>query len=69
MIWFVMPLHVLFDTALSPVHCDSILIDGRLVNKVLVGYGKHAPQIPVVQSIVSLTSSLRGQLVKCFTTY
>ena len=23
---------------------------------------------PVVQSIVSLTSSLRGQLVKCFTT-
>ena len=26
------------------------------------------PQGPVVQSIVSLTSSLRGQLVKCFTT-
>ena len=25
-------------------------------------------QDPVVQSIVSLTSSLRGQLVKCFTT-
>ena len=25
-------------------------------------------QGPVVQSIVSLTSSLRGQLVKCFTT-
>ena len=24
---------------------------------------------PVVQSIVSLTSSLRGQLVKCFTTF
>ena len=23
---------------------------------------------PVVQSIISLTSSLRGQLVKCFTT-
>ena len=23
---------------------------------------------PVVQSIVSLTSSLRGQLIKCFTT-
>ena len=23
---------------------------------------------PIVQSIVSLTSSLRGQLVKCFTT-
>ena len=28
---------------------------------------KH--QGPVVQSIISLTSSLRGQLVKCFTTY
>ena len=26
------------------------------------------PQSPVVQSIVSLTSSLRGQLVKCFMT-
>ena len=25
-------------------------------------------QGPVVQSLVSLTSSLRGQLVKCFTT-
>ena len=25
-------------------------------------------QGPVVQSIISLTSSLRGQLVKCFTT-
>ena len=24
---------------------------------------------PVVQSIVSLTSSFRGQLVKCFTTF
>ena len=24
---------------------------------------------PVVQSIISLTSSLRGQLVKCFTTF
>ena len=29
------------------------------------GFGS---QWPVVQSIVSLTSSLRGQLVKCFTT-
>ena len=27
-----------------------------------------ADQGPVVQSIVSLTSSLRGPLVKCFTT-
>ena len=30
---------------------------------------KYANQGPVVQSIVSLTSSLRGQLVKCFTTF
>ena len=29
--------------------------------------GHRTPQGPVVQSIVSLTSSLRGQLVKCFT--
>ena len=29
---------------------------------------KEQYKVPVVQSIVSLTSSLRGQLVKCFTT-
>ena len=29
---------------------------------------KYKHLSPVVQSIVSLTSSLRGQLVKCFTT-
>ena len=29
---------------------------------------KAKGQGPVVQSIVSLTSSLRGQLIKCFTT-
>ena len=29
---------------------------------------KHRNLGPVVQSIVSLTSSLRGQLVKCFMT-
>ena len=36
-----------------------------------VGTGKMKKpchQGPVVQSIISLTSSLRGQLVKCFTT-
>ena len=32
----------------------------RLIAIILLG--------PVVQSIVSLTSSLRGQLIKCFTT-
>ena len=31
-------------------------------------YASKDHQGPVVQSIVSLTSSLRGQLVKCFTT-
>ena len=30
--------------------------------------GNYKDQGPVVQSIVSLTSSLRGQHVKCFTT-
>ena len=30
--------------------------------------GKTKVQGPVVQSIISLTSSLRGQLIKCFTT-
>ena len=30
--------------------------------------GKYIHMGPVVQSIVSLTSLLRGQLVKCFTT-
>ena len=34
---------------------ESLQTDGR------------ADQGPVVQSIVSLTSSLRGQLIKCFT--
>ena len=29
---------------------------------------EYLDQGPVVQSVVSLTSSLRGQLVKCFTT-
>ena len=42
-----------------------------------IGIGKHEQTLqmqfkqdqgPVVQSIVSLTSSVRGQLVKCFTT-
>ena len=34
------------------------------LNNIFNSYG----QGPVVQSIVSLTSSLRGQLLKCFTT-
>ena len=34
----------------------------------LLSYRPAKNQGPVVQTIVSLTSSLRGQLVKCFTT-
>ena len=34
----------------------------------LLSENKISIQGPVVQSILSLTSSLRGQLVKCFTT-
>ena len=33
-----------------------------------MGCANNADQGPVAQSIVSLTSSLRGQLVKCFMT-
>ena len=33
-----------------------------------VAHNENPDQGPVVQSIVSLTSSLRGQLVKCFMT-
>ena len=33
-----------------------------------INNSKTRAQGPVVQSIVSLTSSLRGQFVKCFTT-
>ena len=35
---------------------------------VVYGIGRYNHLGPVVQSIVSLTSSLRGQLVKCFMT-
>ena len=38
------------------------------LEKVLPGMILYVYQGPVVQSIVSLTSSLRRELVKCFTT-
>ena len=41
-------------------------VDTKLTNKSEVQHVSY--QGPVVKSIVSLTSSLRGQLVKCFTT-
>ena len=40
----------------------------RLIYFSVVGGSINFCQGPVVQSIISLTSSLRGQLVKCFTT-
>ena len=33
-----------------------------------ISYRRETEQGPVVQSIVSLTNLLRGQLIKCFTT-
>ena len=37
------------------------------VAKIIFGVCRFIDQGPVVQSITGLTSSLRGQLVKCFT--
>ena len=50
-----------FAPGLKILKCFSFNV-GVLLNYVVVELG------PVVQSMVSLTSSLRGQLVKCFTT-
>ena len=49
----------LFDNKTEP---SCLKLTPSIVNGMLIFQG------PVVQSIVSLTSSLRGQLVKCFTT-
>ena len=46
---------VRFDPLLEPL---NFVVDDN----------KHDNLGPVVQSIVSLKSSLRGQLIKCFTT-
>ena len=45
------------SVCVNPYHYERVVSPG--IGKILG---------PVVQSIVSLTSSLRGQLVKCFTT-
>ena len=42
--------------------------DIRIITVAAMSRAMTLEQGPVVQSIVSLTSSLRGQLVKCFTT-
>ena len=44
------------------------LDQGHLIRVNTVCYIISSFHGPVVQSIVSLTSSLRGQLIKCFTT-
>ena len=45
-----------------PLHTLNIFLNDFMI------LHRYADQGPVVQSIVSLTSSLRGQLVKRFTT-
>ena len=50
---------------LSPAKSEKRLIDTKKLSMVFSWSGRILN--PVVQSIVSLTSSLRGQLVKCFT--
>ena len=47
---------------------DGLPGESTISVQILVRAIEHAVQGPVVQSIVSLTSSLRGQLVKCFMT-
>ena len=54
------------------------MINTKIINQHPIGVSKAEDSLlkiqfcqnqgPVVQSIVSLTSSLRGQLIKCFTT-
>ena len=45
-----------------------ILFISRIFSYLLLQQSSEKEQGPVVQSIVNLTSSLGGQLVKCFTT-
>ena len=52
---------------------ENLLLDFRLSKVLYFSYNidqclSRIHQGPVVQSIVSLTSSLRGQLIKCLTT-
>ena len=48
----------------AAIICPKVGSSALVLSEVLSIKGRG----PVVQSIVSLTSSLRGQLVKCFTT-
>ena len=58
----------ILDNVKNIVYC-KIQLFGRIIVKtqIRLDVKKQSDQGPVVQSIVSLTSSLRGQLVKCFT--
>ena len=64
-----MTVAVAFDTESQPIQLMGCYSCSNLfyVCSIKVS-SKLTYQGPVVQSIVSLTSSLRGQLVKCFTT-
>ena len=53
---------------LDPVLIKIIKQDNKKINHIILFFEPLENQGPVVQSIVSLTSSLRGQLVKCFAT-
>ena len=52
-------------------HDQHVIIPmyGKKNNKIAVNRMSTKVQGPVVQSMVSLTSSLRAQLVKCFMTF
>ena len=76
----ILPLEFLFYTIINQMTqketCDRLLTSEQhalslhclLLFSEFVFRIKYIDQRPVVQSIVSLTSSLRSQLVKCFTT-
>ena len=62
---------MVFETAraLIRLHRCAGWAEPLLVAYIIAPFLRIADQGPVVQSIVSLTSSSRGQLVKCFTLY
>ena len=58
-----------FDIKSFDIITNVVSQQVNLILKILdIGILKNKSSGPFVQSIVSLTSSLRGQLVKCFTT-
>ena len=57
--------NICYDPSLEPSHRDGSNEGSQCI---FYFRNKENYQVPVVQSIISLMSSLRGQLVKCFTT-